>query len=616
MTDDTACESLRTTGPVQQYMSSVPERSEIDSDYRWDLSSVYSGDDDWEAALEAVTDTIETLETMDADAITDAESLHTVLTQRDQVLRETATITAYARMRRDEDTRDQTGQAMHARAQSVRTRAASAVSFIDPAIQQFDRETIEEFLATTPELEPYDQYLDDVLRLEPHTRSPEIEAVLADFSEVTDAPRDIYQTLTNADFTFPTVEDPDGEAVEITLANFTRLQKRPIRSFRQDVYTSFYDHWAQFRNAIGTAYAKSVRTDVTTAQTRNYDTARQAALHSANIPGTVYDTLVDTVMDSTVADRHAQLKRETLGLDELRMWDLYVPLAESSTPTIEYETATDYVTEALGALGESYQDRVKEGLDARWVDVYETQGKRSGAYSGGTYDTQPFILMNYQDDVSSMYTLAHELGHSIHSQLTSEHQPYVNSHYEIFVAEVASTVNEVLLTRYLLDTLSDEHLRRHILNEYLERFRSTLFRQTMFAAFEDRTHALVENGEALTPDRLADIYTELKTELYPSATLDEHIGQEWMRIPHFYRAFYVYQYATGISAAVAIATDILDRGQPAADQYLEALKRGSADYPVDILATAGVDVTSPTYLDAAIDEYDRALEEMSTLLSS
>lgn len=596
-------------------MSAVPERSEIDPDYRWDLSSVYPDDEAWEAAFEEISAAIADLEAADASDITDAASLAEVLSLRDRVFRELETLSAYARMRRDEDTRAEAGQAMHARSQSVHTRAASAASFIDPAIQQFDEATIAEFLTAEPALAEYEHYLDDVLRLEAHTRSPEIEEVLSSFSEVTDAPRDIYSTLTNADMTFPTVEDSEGEAVEITLANFTTLQKRPDRDFRKTVYEAFYDRWAELHNAVGTAYAKSVRTDVTTARTRDYETARAAALDGSNVPTDVYDTLVDTVTaNRSSLDRHARLKRKELGVEELRMWDLYVPLADEPAPELGYDSATDHVVEALGALGDDYQSRVADGLDSRWVDVYETRGKRSGAYSGGTYDTQPFILMNYQDDVASMYTLAHELGHSIHSQLTSEAQPYVNSHYEIFVAEVASTVNEVLLTRHLLDTLADDHLRRHVLNEYLDRFRSTLFRQTMFAAFEDRTHAIAEDDEALTPTRLDEVYADLKTEFYPSAVLDDRIAREWMRIPHFYRAFYVYQYATGISAAVKIATDILETGQPAADRYLDALRLGGGAYPVEILETAGVDVTDGAYVEAAIDEYDRALDEMAALL--
>ncbi len=396
-----------------------------------------------------------------------------------------------------------------------------------------------------------------------HTRSAEVENLLAELGEVTGAPGEVYNMLANADMAFPTVEDPDGDQQPITLNNFTTLQKHPDREFRQRVYRAFYDEWETVRNAVGTAYKNAVKTDVKMANARDYDTAREAALDGPNVPVEVYDTLVDTVHDNLdTLHRHADLKRQSIGADELRMWDLYVPLVQEESPEIEYEQACEYVTEAVAPLGDDYQSRLADGLDSRWVDVYETEHKQSGAYSGGTYDSQPFILMNYQDDVESMYTLAHELGHSMHSEYTSEEQPYVYSGYEIFVAEVASTVNETLLTHHLLDTVEDERLRRHILNEYLERFRSTLYRQTMFAEFEHRTHEMSEAGEPLTPDRLDDLYRDLKGDYYEPAVLDDRIAREWMRIPHFYRAFYVYQYATGISAAVALVDGILDEANP------------------------------------------------------
>ena len=596
-------------------MSTVPDRSDIDEAYQWDLSTIFTSADEWETAYEDLHDDIEALDAYDVEAVDGADTLYEVLTLRDTVNRQVATISAYARMRRDEDLRDSDAQAMYTRAQSLRSDAASAASFIEPAIQQFDTETIETFMETVPELAEYEQYLDDVLRKKPHTREPAVESVLAELSEVTGTASDVYQSLANADLEFPTVEDPDGEPVEISLANFTTLQKNPDRAFRERVYEAFYDRWGEFRTTVGTAYQKSVTKDVTSAEIRDYESSKAAALDDANIPPAVYDTLLETVRaHSSVLDRHAQLKQQALGVDTLQMWDLYMPVAAGDGPTIEYEEAREHVVAALGALGEDYQDRVATGLDSRWVDVYENRGKRSGAYSGGTYDTQPFILMNYQDDVSSMYTLAHELGHSIHSELASEQQPYIDSSYEIFVAEVASTVNEVLLTHHLLETVEDDVLRRHVLNEYLERFRSTLFRQTMFAAFEDQVHAAAEAGEALTPDRIDEIYRELKTEFYPSAAVDDRIAREWMRIPHFYRAFYVYQYSTGISAAVDIATAILDGDDDRRQAYLDALALGGSEYPVSILDAAGVDVTDGSYIEAAIEEYDTALDEMATLL--
>ncbi|GAA0666369.1 oligoendopeptidase F [Natronoarchaeum mannanilyticum] len=596
-------------------MSSVPERSEIDEEYKWDLESIYASDEDWETAYEETEERIEELASYEGEATRDGETLLELFELYESVMRSVQQISAYARMRRDEDTRDQEYQAMTTRAQSLGAQASSAASFLEPELQALDREEIDELIASTEGLEEYGHYVDDVMRMKPHTRSAEIEGLLADLSEVTGSPGEIYNILTNADVEFPTVEDPDGEAVEISLANFTKLQKRPNREFRREVYEQFYDEWGHIRNTVATSYRKSVTADVKLARARNYDTAREAAMHGPNVPTDVYDTLLETVDDNLdKLHRHAELKREALGVDELRMWDLYMPMTETESPEVPYEEAREHVVEAVGALGDDYRARVDEGLDSRWVDVYENRGKQSGAYSGGTYDTQPFILMNYQDDVASMYTLAHELGHSLHSQYTSEHQPYVYSDYEIFTAEVASTVNEALLTEHLLETVDDPTFRRHVLNEYLERFRSTLYRQTMFAEFEHRAHEIVEEGGALTPDRLDELYRELKERFYEPAAFDDRIDREWMRIPHFYRAYYVYQYSTGISAAVALANDILADGDESAEQYLEFLKRGSREYPLELLEDAGVDMRSPDPIESALSTYDDRLDEMAELL--
>ena len=595
-------------------MSSVPERSEIETEYTWDLESLYATDEEWEEAYADVEESLADLESYEGRVTEDGETLLAALETREELFRKLANVASYARMRRDEDTRDQEYQALTARSQSLAADASSAASFIEPALQDCDREELDAMAEDVPELAEYDHYFDDVLRMKPHTRSAEIEALLADLGEVTGAASEVYDMLTNADMEFPTVEDPDGDAVEISLSNFTTLQKNPDREFRREVHERFYDEWETVRNSVGTAHRNSVKADVKLANARHYDTAREAALDGANIPIEVYDTLVDTVHDNLdVLHRHADLKRESLGVDELRMWDLYMPMVDSESPEVTYEEAKDHVVEALAPLGEEYQKRVVDGLDSRWVDVYENKGKSSGAYSGGTYDSQPYILMNYQDEIGSMYTLAHELGHSMHSELASEAQPYVYGSYEIFVAEVASTVNEALLTHHLLETVEDENFRRHVLNEYLERFRSTLARQTMFAEFELKTHELSEAGEALTPDRLDSIYGELKEEFYEPAVVDDRIAREWMRIPHFYRAFYVYQYATGISAAVALAEGIREEGEDAAEPYREFLASGSHDYPIELLRGAGVDMTTADPIEAAFSAYDEALDEFADL---
>ncbi|AEH36469.1 oligoendopeptidase F [Halopiger xanaduensis] len=596
-------------------MSSVPERSEVDEEYTWDLESVYATDEDWEAAYEAVAERVEELQTYEGQVTENAETLLSVLQLRDEIMREVSTVAAYARMRRDEDTTDQQYQALTARAQSLAADAQSAASFIDPEIQELTREEFDEMVDEEPDLETYDHYVDDVLRMKPHTRSAEVEEVLAELSEVTGATGEVYNMLSNADMEFPTVEDPEGEAVEITQSNFTNLLKRPDRDFRREVYEGYFDEWESVRNTVASAYKNSVKADVKTARARNYDTAREAALDGPNVPVEVYDTLVDTVHDNLdKLHHHAELKREALDVEELQMWDLYMPLTGDEGPDLEYDQATEYVVDSLEPLGEEYQSRVAEGLDSRWVDVYENEGKQSGAYSGGTYDTQPFILMNYQDDISSMYTLAHELGHSMHSELTKEEQPFVYSGYEIFVAEVASTVNEALLTKHLLETVEDPEFKKHVLNEFLERVRSTLYRQTLFAEFEHEAHRLEEEGEALTADRLDELYRELKAQYYEPAAIDDRIAREWMRIPHFYRAFYVYQYATGISAALAITDRIFDEGTAAAEDYLEFLRQGSREYPLELLRIAGVDMSSSEPIERALETYGDRLDELEGLL--
>ncbi|SFR89858.1 oligopeptidase F. Metallo peptidase. MEROPS family M03B [Halomicrobium zhouii] len=596
-------------------MSSVPERSEIAEEHKWDLESLFADDEAWEAAYEDAEELVADLERYEGRATDDAATLLETLETYEELMRTVADVASYARMRKDEDTTRDRYQALTARSQSLSSDASSAASFLEPALQELTWDDVEAMIDEEPALAEYEHYFDDVLRMKEHTRSAEVETLLAELSEVTGAPGEVYNMLANADMEFPTVEDSDGEPQPITLNNFTTLQKNPDREFRQRVYEAFYDEWGTVRNAVGAAYKNSVKTDVKMAQARDYDTAREAALDGPNVPVEVYDNLVETVNDNLdKLHRHAELKRDAIGADELRMWDLYVPVVQEESPDVEYEQACEYVVDAMAPLGEAYQDRVADGLESRWVDVYETANKQSGAYSGGTYDSQPFILMNYQDDVESMYTLAHELGHSLHSEYTSEHQPYVYSGYEIFVAEVASTVNETLLTHHLLETVEDDRLRKHVLNEYLERFRSTLYRQTMFAEFEHRAHEMDEAGEPLTPDRLDDLYRDLKGTYYEPAAVDDRIAREWMRIPHFYRAFYVYQYATGISAAVALVDGILEEGEPAAERYVDFLSNGSREYPLELLQGAGVDMASPEPVERAVSTYGDYLDELSALV--
>lgn len=596
-------------------MEQVPERDELPVEHTWELEAIFEDTEAWEAAFEDVSARIEEIRAYEGRLGESGEILAEALSTRDELARDVEQVSAYARMRSDEDTRDQDAQGRATRARTLAAEVSSATSFIVPEIQQLPEDEVEAMLESTPELDVYDHYLEDVLRVAPHTRSAEVEAVLSELSEVLGAPSEIYGKLTDADLTFPTVEDSTGEAVEITQSNFTSLLQRPDRAFRERVYDAFYGELDGVRNTLGTALNHQVRKHVKNADIRDYESPRTAALDGPNVPGSVYDALVETVETNleTLHD-HLDLKADALGVDELAMWDVYAPAAPGESPEIDYGDATGMIVEAMAPLGEDYQTRVAEGIESRWIDVYENRGKRSGAYSGGTYDTQPYILMNWQEDVSSLYTLAHELGHSMHSELAGEAQAYVDADYEIFVAEVASTVNETLLTHHLLETVEDDRFRAHVLDQFLERFRSTLYRQTLFAAFEDDIHERSAAGEPLTPDRLDERYGDRKANYYEPAALDDTIHAEWMRIPHFYYNFYVYQYATGLSAAVAIVDRIEREGDSAAEDYLDALALGGSEYPLDVLRRAGVDMAEPAPIETAIEEYGRRIDEMAALL--
>jgi oligoendopeptidase F len=596
-------------------MSTVPERGEIDTAYKWDLESLYPDDESWREVYEDVGERVAELADYEGRLDEGPATLREFLEAYEDAMRDVAQVVSYANLRSAEDTRNQQYQALAGEAAVLQSEASSVTSFLEPELQDLGREEIEAYVEAEPALEEWEHFFDDVLRTKPHTRSAEVEELLADLGEVAGGASDFFDKLSNADMEFPTVERPDGEDVEITQGNFTKLQKHPDREFRRTVHEAFYDRWADVRNAVGASLKNSVKKDVKYAEARHYDTAREAALDGPNVPVEVYDTLLSAVDDNLHhLHRHAELKRAAIGADDLRAHDLYVSLTGEEGPEVEWEQAVEWVTEAVAPLGEPYRERMAEGLESRWVDVYENRGKRSGAFSAGTYDTQPFILMNYQDDVQSLFTLAHELGHSMHSELANDAQPWQYSDYDIFVAEVASTVNETLLTHYLLENVDDEGLRAHALDQYLERFRSTLYRQAMFADFEQRIHELVEDDQPLTPERFDELYAELKGRYYEPAALDDRIQREWMRIPHFYYNFYVYQYATGISAAVAIVERIREEGEAAAADYREALAMGGSAYPLEVLETAGVDMTDARPVESAMAVYGDYLDRAAALL--
>ena len=590
----------------------VCEREEIDEEYKWNLDELYASDEEWEKNFEETREKLQELEKFEGRTTESAEILYKLLQLREELKRSVTDLNSYASKRYDEDTRRDRYQALKSRASTLASELSSRMSFFEPEIQDAGKERVQELIGEKEELEEYQHFFDDILRFKPHTRSKEVENVIANLGDVLDAPDTAYKALMNADMSFPEVETPEGEEIEITQSNFTKLLKNQDRDFRSEVYEKFYRSINSVNNTIASNFEKNIRRNVKIADIRDYESARKASLFSSNIPVEVYDNLLETVEDNLgPLHRHLELKQKVLEVDNLGAEDVYMPITESESPEISYEDAKNYVLEAVKPLGEDYCEAMREGIESGWIDVFENRGKRSGAYSSSTYDSQPYILMNYQDDVSSMYTLAHELGHSMHSYYTMKNQPHVYSGYSIFVAEVASTVNEALLTRYLLENTENEKLKRHALDHYLENFRNTLYRQTMFADFEKQVHEEIEDGGALTSDSLTERYGELKEKFHKPVDIDENIRIEWMRIPHFYYNFYVYQYATGISAAETLVEKILEEGS---DDYIEFLSSGSSEYPLEVLKTAGVDMTESDPVEKAIRHYREHLEKAEELV--
>jgi oligoendopeptidase F len=544
------------------------------------------------------------------------QALLTVLQKRDEIYEELERLYVYASMRKDEDTTNSTYQGMADRAMQLYVHTSTVASFIEPEILALPQATLDRFLKETAELALYGQQLHDLNRKREHIRSAEIEAILAAAGEMADSPGSIFTMIDNADLKLPTIKNEEGEEVELTKGNYQLFIHSTNRQVRKDAFEALHSTFLKQRNTIASTLAAQVKSDIFYTHQRNYGSCREQALARYNIPVSVYDNLVETVSEHIpLLDRYLKLRKRILQLDELHMYDLYVPIVEESKEEISYQQACDTVVAALALLGENYTSTLRQGFAKRWIDVYETAAKRGGAYSGGAYGTQPFILLNYQNNRDSMYTLAHELGHSMHSYYTRNYQPYPYGDYTIFVAEVASTLNEGLLTEHLLKATSDRAVRLAILNHSLEGFRGTLFRQTMFAEFEQQTHSRAEQGESLTADMLSALYRSLCEKYYGGETfIDELIDIEWARIPHFYSSFYVYQYATGISAASALVQQILHEGKPAVERYLKFLSSGSSDYSIELLKKAGVDMTSSEPVRQALQLFESHLAQMEELI--
>ncbi|GAC1391640.1 MAG: oligoendopeptidase F [Ktedonobacteraceae bacterium] len=607
---------MNNIGKVALPMQTLQKRQDISQEYTWNLESIFASDEEWEREFQTLQRSLPELETLQGTLSQSGQALLTVLQKRDDMSLALEKLYVYTSMRRDEDTTNGKYQAMADRAMQLVVRATTAVSFIEPEILALPQETLNRFVQETTGLALYKQQLHDLNRKRGHVRSAEIEAVLAATGEVADAPDAIFSMIDNADLKLPTITNEAGKGVELTKGNYLTFIRSADRRVRKEAFEGMHGTFLKQRNTLAATLSAQVKTDLFYTRQRNYSTCRERALAGNNIPVSVYDNLVETVHEHIpLLNRYMNLRKRMLKLDEMHMYDLYVPIVEETTDEITYEQARDTVIAALAPLGENYVNTLKGAFTHRWIDVFETPGKRGGAYSGGAYATQPFILLNFQSKRDSMYTLAHELGHSMHSYFTRANQPYQYGDYTIFVAEVASTLNEGLLTEYLLKNTTDKATRIALLNHALEDIRGTLFRQTMFAEYEQTIHHLAEEGESLTADVLSEQYKALNQHYYGAETvIDDLIGIEWGRIPHFYYNFYVYQYATGISAASALVQQIMQEGQPAVERYLKFLSSGSSNYSIELLQKAGVDMTSPEPVRQAFQLFESHLTQMEQLL--
>lgn len=587
------------------------KRNEVKEEFKWKIEDMFSSDELWEKEFDEVKKEIELFKAY-SDKITIA-NLWEILSKRDDIMRRVDYLYVYAGLRSNEDSTNTFYQAMADKSESLITIFSSATAFIEPAVLSLDAHELEEALTKEP-LSLYRHYIEDILRSREHILSKDKEELFAQFYEVGNAASNIYYMLENADMTFPDITDSNGKKHPLSHGTYISYLESKDRTLRKSAFDTYYDTYYKQKNTLAATYSSSVKKDIAFAKVRNYSSALESMLSAGNIPVSVYTNLIDTVNKHLpLLHRYVALRKKMLGLDELHFYDLYTPIVPDVDNSKTYEDAKAEVLKAVSVLGEDYVSTLSSALNNEgWVDIYENEGKRSGAYSWGAYGCHPFVSLNYNNTVDSMFTLAHEMGHAMHSHYTWDNQPFVYGDYTIFVAEVASTVNEALLMEYLLKTTEDKAFKAYLINYFMEQFRGTLFRQTMFAEFELEAHKLVEEGGALTFDVLNDIYLNLNKKYFGDGLVyDDKIAWEWARIPHFYTAYYVYQYATGYSAAIALSQNILNNN--GAESYLNFLKGGSSKYSIDLLKGAGVDMTSPKPVEEALKVFEGLLDKMENL---
>lgn len=599
-----------------QNANTLPKRDEIDEKYKWKLSDMYPGIDQWEADFNSVKKSIQEIAKYKGTLDKSPENLLQCLKLSNDMMATNDMVYVYARMKRDEDNGNSTYQALSDRASTLSTEVYAAISFIVPKITSIPEDKIESFMNNCEELKIYRQFFNEIFRQKEHILSEKEEELLALASDMAGNARDIFTMFHNADLKFPFIKDEKGEDVELTKGRYIKFLENSDRRVRKDAFTALYETYAKYKNTLAASLIGNLKANKFYSTAQKYNSSLEASLDADNISPEVYDNLIDTINKHLpLLHRYLCLRKKALKLDELHMYDLYVPIVEETKKNIPYEEALSLVEQGLAPMGDEYIGYLKNAFASGWIDVFENQGKTSGAYSWGAYKSHPYVLLNYQGTVNDVFTIAHEMGHALHSYYTNMTQPYVYSEYKIFVAEVASTVNECLLMEHMLKNTANQAEKAYLLNHYLEQFRGTIFRQVMFAEFEKKIHSMLKEGEALTSDVLCDVYLNLNKKYFEAEVfVDDAIKMEWARIPHFYTSFYVYKYATGFSSAVAIANMILTEGTTAVDRYKEFLKGGSSDYPLELLKKAGVDLYTPKPIEDALLVFEKILNELEALI--
>lgn len=590
----------------------MKNRNEIPAELKWDFTHIFADEAAWEAAYAECEALIPNILDIKGTLGESAESLYNAYETLYGISEKLSKVGEYAFLRKALDGGDVKANEMSDRTVMLGVKFGGALAFFEPELMEIPADKLERFMTYEP-LKKYAHIIEDSTRMRDHVLDEKSEGILARLGKITGTPSDTYDMFTNVEMQLPEVLGEDGGMMPLSSGIFGVLRESKDRAVRESAFEGMFGTYGKYINTFACLYGGSVKQDNLMAALRGYSSSRAKALFGNNVPESVYDSLIDAVHSAIPSmSKYLKLRAKALGTDKIDMFDLYTPMVADVDYPMPYETACDLVVEAVRPLGEKYVEVIKRAYRENWIDVYETPGKESGAFSAGVYGVHPFVKLNYTDSLDDAFTLAHELGHAMHSYLSSEKQDYANHDYAIFAAEVASTCNEVLLTKYLLSKETDPRRRAYILNHFLEGFRTTVFRQTLFAEFEYRAHELEAKGTPLTAELLSSIYEELVKTYYPEAEFRDVIKYEWAYIPHFYRAFYVYQYATGFSSAVAIATNILETGDPS--NYLEFLSSGGSDYPINELKIAGVDLSSPEVVKNAMRVFDETIDELAQLI--